>query len=60
MAEYSKALKKNPDEAARNMKAQHYTKALEGGPPSTEYSSKRGKTEGPHDPLATKAKRNKS
>lgn len=60
MAEYSKALKKNPDEAARTMKAQDYRKSLEGGPPSTEYSSKKGKTEGPHDPLATKPPRNKS
>jgi hypothetical protein len=60
MAEYNgKVLKKNPDEAARNMKAQHYTKSLEGGPPSTEYASKRSRTEGPNDVLAKQAKRNK-
>jgi hypothetical protein len=59
MAEYNKALKKNPDEAARNMKAQHYTKSLEGGPPSSEYAKKMARTEGPNDPLAKQAKRNK-
>ena len=58
MAEYSKALKKNPDEAGRNARAQMYTKSLEGGPPSTEYASKGSKTEGPNDVVAHKAPRN--
>lgn len=41
-------LKKNPDEAGRNAKAQHYTKSLDGGPPATEYAKKSTKTTGPH------------
>jgi hypothetical protein len=59
MADYSKALKKNPDEAGRNARPQHYTKSLEGGPPSTEYASKGSKTEGPNDVIAKQAKRNR-
>ena len=58
MAEYSKALKKNPDVAGRNAKPQMYYKSLEGGPPSTEYASKGSKTEGPNDVIARKAPRN--
>jgi hypothetical protein len=56
MAEY---LKKNPDEAARNAKAQMYTKSLDGGPPSTEYAKKATKTEGPNQVIpGQKAPRN--
>lgn len=55
----SNPLKKNPDEAARNMKAQNYQKSLEGGPPSTEYVKKGVKTTGPENPLATQAPRNR-
>jgi hypothetical protein len=51
-------VKKNPDEAGRNPKSQRYTESLEGGPPSTEYTREKGKTEGPNNPLAHKAPRN--
>jgi hypothetical protein len=60
MAEYKKALKRNPDEVGRSAKPVMYTKSLEGGPPASEYASKGSKTEGPNDVLATKAKRNSS
>jgi hypothetical protein len=60
MADTSKALKKNPDEAGRNARPQMYTKSLEGGPPSSEYVSKGSKTEGPNDTVAKKAPRNSS
>jgi hypothetical protein len=60
MAEYKNALKKNPDEVGRNAKASMYTQSLEGGPPSTEYASKKSKTEGPTDTVMKKAPRNKS
>jgi hypothetical protein len=60
MADYSKALKRNPDEAGRNAKPVMYTQSLEGGPPSSEYASKKSKTEGPNDTVMKKAPRNKS
>jgi hypothetical protein len=58
MAEYKNALKKNPDDVGRTAKPSLYTKSLEGGPPSTEYTSKGSKTEGPNDVIAKQAKRN--
>jgi hypothetical protein len=60
MADYSKALKRNPDEVGRNAKPVMYTQSLEGGPPSTEYAKKTAKTEGPTDTVMKKAPRNKS
>jgi hypothetical protein len=58
MMAMNNALKKNPDEAARNAKAEMYTKSLEGGPPNTEYTKKGVKTTGPENPITAKAPRN--
>lgn len=59
MAEKSNKLKKNPDEAARNWNPVHYTKSLEGGPPSTEYNKGGSKTTGPEQVIpGRKAHRN--
>jgi hypothetical protein len=60
MADYKNALKKNPDEVARNARPVMYTQSLEGGPPSTEYAKKTAKTTGPTDTVMKKAPRNKS
>ena len=56
-----KYLKKNPDEVGRNVRAEHYTKSLEGGPPNTEYARDAKKTTGPNQVIpGKKAPRNKS
>jgi hypothetical protein len=49
----SNALKKNPDEAARNADAVPYEKSLEGGPPNSEYVG-RSETTGPVNVLTSK------
>jgi hypothetical protein len=60
MADYKNALKKNPDEAARNARPVMYTQSLDGSPPASEYTSKKSTTEGPTDTVMKKAPRNKS
>jgi hypothetical protein len=60
MADYKNALKKNPDVVGRSATPVMYTKSLDGSPPSSEYASKKSKTEGPTDTVMKKAPRNKS